>query len=174
MRNIILTVLVMVGFIAGCASVPKDDIKVATEADPKVNFGGYKTYAWLGSIGIVNDPQGHWEPPKFDADAEIVFLINETLRKRGMSEVNNNPDMLIAYFVGVDMDATKVKQNPETKITSLENVPKTALVVTLIDPQTEFVTWAAVATGEIKNLDSETAKKRLAYVVNTMFKGLPK
>jgi len=174
MKNIILSILVLVGFMAGCATVPKDDIKVETEADPKVNFSGYKTYAWLGSVGIVNDPEGHWEPPQFDADAEIVFLINEVLRKRGMSEVNEAPDVLIAYALGLDMAALKVKQNPDTKIETLENVPQTALIVTLIDPETEFVNWAAVATGEFKNADPETAKKRLQYVIDTMFKKLPK
>jgi len=174
MKNTILAVLVMIGFIAGCSTIPKDDIKVDSEADPKVNFSGYKTYAWLGGIGIVNDSQGTWEPPQFDADAEIVYLIDSALRKRGISEVTDNPDMFVAYAIGVDMDALKLKENPESKLTTLENVPQTGLVVVLIDPQTEYVTWIAVATGEIKNLDPETAKKRLAYAVNTMFKGLPK
>lgn len=174
MKNRILLIFVMVGFIAGCASFPKDDIQVETEADPKVNFSGYKTYAWLGSVGIVNDPEGHWEPPQFDADAEIVFLIDSALRKRGISEVSDNPDMLVAYVLGADMDALKVKQNPETKITSLENVPQTGLIVVLIDPETEFATWVGIATGEIKNLEPDVAKKRLEYAVNSMFKGLPK
>ncbi|WP_455203831.1 DUF4136 domain-containing protein [Kaarinaea lacus] len=174
MKKNILAVLVMVGFIAGCASFPKDDIQVETEADPKVNFSGYKTYAWLGSIGIVKDPEGLWEPPQFDADAEIVFLIDSALRKRGITEVSENPDMLVAYAIGVEMDALKLKHNPETKITSLENVPQTGLIVVLIDPETEFATWVGIATGEIKNLDADTAKKRLKYVVDSMFKGMPK
>lgn len=175
MKKFILSVFVLIAFvISGCASVPKDDIQVDAEADPKVNFSGYKTYAWLGSVGIVNDPEGSWEPPQFDADAEIVFLVNEALRKRGMSEANNNPDMLVGYALGLDMAGLKVKENPETKISTLENVPQTALVVTLIDPETEFVTWASVATADFKNLDPETAKQRLQYAVNKMFKDLPK
>jgi hypothetical protein len=174
MKKTILTVLVLTGFILGCATVPKDDITIETEADPKVNFSGYKTYAWLGAVGIVEDPEGRWEPPAFDADAEIVYLINDALRKRGMSEVNDGADLWVAYALGVDMEALKVKQNPETKIETLENVPQAGLAVLLIDPETTFVTWIGVATGELKNLDVETAKKRLGYVVNTMFKELPK
>lgn len=174
MKNSILSVLVLVGLMAGCANIPKDDIQIDAEADPKVNFSGYKTYAWLGSVGIVNDPQGQWEPPQFDADAEIVFLINEALRKRGMSEVNDKPDMLVAYALGLDMASLNLKHNPETNITTLENVPQTALIVTLIDPETEFVTWAGIATAEFKNADPETAKRRIQYVITTMFKKLPK
>ena len=174
MKTTIFTFVVLVTFLVGCASFPTDDIQVETAADPKVNFSGYKTYAWLGSVGIVNDPQGHWEPPQFDADAEIVFLINEALRKRGMSESNNNPNMLVVYGIGLDMAALELKQNPESKVTTLENVPQTGLIVALIDPETGFVTWAGVAAAEYKNLDPETQKKRLEYVVKTMFKGLPK
>ena len=174
MKNIILIIMVLAGLMTGCATVPTDDIKVVTEADSKINFSGYKTYAWLGSVGIVNDPQGHWEPPKFDADAQIVLLINDALRKRGMSEDNDKADMLVAYALGVDMAALKIKQDPESKLTSLENVPQAGFIVVLIDPQTGFATWAGIATAEIKNLDPENAKKRLEYVVNTMFKALPK
>ena len=159
MKKIILSILALTGLLAGCATVPKDDITIETESDSRVNFSGYKTYAWLGSIDVLNDPHGHWKPPAFDADAEIVFLVDNALRQRGMSEVNNNPDMLVAYAAGVDMEAFKVKQNPETKLTSLENVPQAALVVMLFDPQTEFVTWAGIATGEMRNLDPGTAKK---------------
>jgi hypothetical protein len=174
MKSIIFSVLALALFITGCASVPKDDIEIKAAADPKVNFSGYKTYAWLGSAGIVNDPEGLWEPPQFDADAEIQYLIDSALRKRGMTETGANPDMLVAYAVGVDMGALKLKQDPESKLSTLENVPQSGLIVTLIDPDTGFVIWAAVATGEVKNLAPDVQKKRLEYVVNTMFKDLPK
>lgn len=91
-----------------------------------------------------------------------------------MSEVSNNPDLLVAYALGVDMDALELKTDPETKLESLENVPQTGLVVMLIDADTGFVNWVSVATGEMKNLEPEIQKKRLEYVVDAMFKELPK
>ena len=129
---------------------------------------------WLAAVGILKDAEGHWEPLNFDADAEIEFRINEVLRKRGMSQNSSDPDMYVGYALGVDMDALDLKTDPETKLESLENVPKSGLVVMLMDADTGFVTWVSVATGEMKNLDEETQKKRLEYVVNTMFKDLPK
>ena len=159
---------------AGCTSVPVDDIKIESEADPKVKFSGYKTYAWLGAAGILNDPQGQWEPPKFDADAEIMFLIDQELRKRGMTEVNDSPDMLVAYALGVNMEALKVKQDPETEMHSLEQVPQGGLIVVLIDPETEFATWVSIATAELKGVEPDMAKQRLKYAVSKMFAGLPK
>jgi hypothetical protein len=174
MKKIVLLVCLMIFYLAGCSSVPVDDITVESEADPKVNFSGYKTYAWLGAAGILNDPQGQWEPPQFDADAEITFLIDQALRKRGMTEVNENPDMLVAYALGVDMQALKLKQDPETKMHSLEQVPQGGLIVVLIDPETEFATWISIATAEMKGVEPEMAKQRLKYAVNKMFAGLPK
>jgi hypothetical protein len=174
MKKIILAMMVMAWFVTGCSSFPKEDIKVESEVDPKANLAGYKSYAWLASVGILVDSEGHWEPPKFDADAEIEFRINEALRKRGINQVNSEPDLYAVYALGVDMDALKVKTDPETRLNSLENIPQTGLVVMLIDAETGFVTWVSIATGELKNLDPETAKKRLEYAVNEMFRDFPK
>jgi uncharacterized protein YceK len=55
--------IVVIMLVAGCATVPTQDIKVEAQADPKANFNGYKTYDWLGAAAIVNDPYGQWEPP---------------------------------------------------------------------------------------------------------------
>ena len=167
-------ILIFNAFIFGCASFPKDDIEIAAEADAKVNFAGYKTYAWLGSAEILNDPEGKWEPFNFDADAEIAFLINGEMRKRGMSESTTSPDMLVAYALGVDTAMMKFKDTADADVRVLENVPSGALVVVMLDPETEFVTWAAVATAEIQNQGPDIARKRLNYAIKEMFKKLPK
>lgn len=174
MKKIVMLVFLTMGYLAGCTSVPVDDITVESEADPKVNFSGYKTYAWLGAAGILNDPNGQWEPPKFDADAEITFLIDQEMRKRGMTEVTENPDMLVAYALGVDMAALKLKNDPATNMHALEEVPQGGLIIVLVDPETEFATWVSIATAELKGLEPEAAKYRLKYAVSQMFKGLPK
>ena len=111
---------------------------------------------------------------EIDADAEIEFLISRELRKLGKSETRVNPDMLVAYALGVDMAMMKFKEDPENKVSVLENVPEGALVVALMDSKTEIVTWAAVAVGEIQGNDQKIAKLRLNYVVTEMFKQLPK
>ena len=174
MKKIILAIMVVAWVVTGCSTFPKDDIQVESEANPKANISGYKTYTWLAAVALLEDAEGHWEPPKFDADAEIEFRINEALRKHGMTESSIEPDMYVAYALGVNMDALGLKMDPETKLESLENVPKTGLVVLLMDAETGFVSWVSVATGEMKNLDQETQKKRIEYTINTMFKDLPK
>ena len=161
--------------LASCASTPVKDIKFDAQADPKANFSGYKTYAWLGSAAIVNDALGQWEPPQFDADAEIKYLIDRELRKRGMSESANSPDLVVVFAAGVDMDAIGLKVDPKTKITMLANVPRGGLVLAFIDSASGFVIWTGLASGEVqKNPDMQTVKARLDYVVTQLFKRIPK
>ena len=161
--------------ITGCAASVTKDIKVDAEADPKVSFAGYKTYAWLGTAEIVNDPDGLWEPPQFDADAQLKFLIDRELGERGMSENTTNPDMIVAFATGIDMEALKLQENPESKMSVLENVPQAALLVILIDAETGFVIWVGQAEAELsENPSGDIVRKRLDYAVTEMFKLLPK
>lgn len=160
---------------SGCTTVPTTDIRFEAEADPKARFSGYKTYAWVGSAAILNDPHGQWEPLGFDADSEIRYLINRELRKRGMSENTVAPDLYIAFAAGIDMAALGLKQAPDTQIKILANVPQGGLVVVLVDSDSGFVIWAGVAAAEIQqNADNNTVKARLDYAVTKLLKRIPK
>ncbi len=172
-RNYLPVIIFILMLFVGCASVPTKDIQVGAQADPKANFSGYKTYALLGASTIVNDPYGQWEPPQFDADAEIMFLIDRELRKRGMSKNTAGPDLIVAFAAGVDMDALGLKVNPETKMDMLENVPRGGLVVAFVDSDSGFVIWLGAATAEIQESpDAQTVKARLDYAVTQLFKKL--
>lgn len=173
-NRFILLAIAMV-FLAGCAGVPVKDIQVSAEADAKANFKGYKTYTWLGSAAILHDTVGLWEPPNFDADTEVKFIIDRELRKRGMSETMTNPDLLVAFAMGVDMDALGLKKNPESDMHILANVPKGGLVIALIDEETGVLIWLGLAEAEVQDSPSnETVKARLDYAVTQMLKKIPK
>ena len=157
--------------ITACASTLTQDIKVDAEADPKANLAGYKTYAWLGSAAILYDPQGKWEPPAFDADSEIKFLIDRELRNRGIKEVAVNPDLIVGFAAGIDMEALELVENKESKLQVLENVPKGSLVVVLLDGTTGIPVWAGAARGNVQQeISSDDVRKRLDYAVTQMFK----
>ena len=174
-RNYALLFASVVMLFSGCASTPTKDIAVAAQADPKVNFSGYKTYAWLGAAAILHDIYGQWEPPEFDADAEIKYLIDRELRKRGMLENSSDPDLIVVFAAGIDMDALELKVDPETKINTLENVPRGGLVIALVDGESGFAIWAGVATADIQERpDTKMAKARLDYAVTQLFRKLPK
>ena len=174
-KNFFIVLAITTVLLSGCTSVPKKDIEFDTQADPKVSFTGYKTYAWLGAAAILNDPYGQWEPPAFDADAEIKFLIDRELRQRGMSENSVDPDMYVAFAAGIDMEALGLKTDPQTKMEKLSNVPQGGLLIALVDSGSGFVIWVGVATSEVQqNPDAKTVKARLDYAVTELLKGLPK
>jgi hypothetical protein len=173
MKKYLFTLATTLLLLAGCASSVTKDIMVETDVDPKANLSGYSSYAWLGAAAIVFDEKGQWEPPQFDADAEIKFLIDRELRKRGMTEDSVNPDLVIAYAAGIDMDSMEIKTDPENELEVLQNVPVGALTVIMVDAETGLAVWAGVATAEIQqNPTMETTKKRLDFAVSKMFSKL--
>ena len=175
LKNRILSLFTVLLLVTGCATSVTKDISVDSDADPKTNFSAYNSYAWLGSATILYDDTGKWEPPNFDADAEVKFLIDRELRKRGMVEDSINPDMIVIFAAGVDMDAMQYKVDPQSDIDLLENIPLGALSVVLVDADTEIVIWAGLATAEIQqDPSSEVVKQRLDYAVTQMLKELPR
>jgi uncharacterized protein YceK len=161
--------------LGGCASVPIKDISVDAHVNPKANFDGYKTYTWLGSAAIVNDPYGQWEPPAFDADAEIKYLIDRELRKRGMLQSSTDPDVIVAFAAGIDMDALELQIDPQSKMENLTNVPRGGLIIAFVDSQSGFVIWLGVATADIQEQpDTKTVKARLEFAVTQLLQMFPK
>ena len=174
MRTLFLVFTMSFLFLSGCTEFPTDDIAIDTAADKKVDFKGYKSYDWLAAAGILHDPEENWEPPGFNADAEIMFLVDRELRERKMTETSDNPDFLVAYVLGIDMAALKLKEDPETKIYDIEYIPKGALLLILIDPGSMRAIWIGKATAQPdKELDMDTRKKRLDHIITKMLKQLP-
>lgn len=176
MKKHLLAIATLLVFLAGCASTNvTKDIMVKTDVDPKANLSGYKSYAWLGAAAIVFDEQGQWEAPQFNVGAEIKFLVDRELRAHGMSEDSVNPDLVVAYSVGIDMDSMEIKTDPENDLEVLKNIPQGALTVILVDAQTGLAVWAGVASAELQEYPTiETSKKRLDFAVSEMFSKLPR
>jgi hypothetical protein len=174
MKKYLYTIATMMLLLSGCASSETKDIEVKTESDPNANLAGYKNYAWQGSAAIVFDDKGRWEPPQFDADAEIRLLIDRELRDHGMTENPVNPDLIVAYAAGIDMDSMEIKVDPESGLERLTNLPVGALSVILVDAVSGQAIWIGVASANIQESPTpETTRKRLDFAVTQMFARLP-
>lgn len=159
---------------AGCSSVPTKDIKIHTEAAPTADFSRYRSYAWLGAATLLADAGGKWEAPDFDADAEIKYLIDRELRARGMTENSREPDLMVAFALGVNMDALEIRTDPETDLEVLTNVPQGGVLIALMDTRTGFTIWAGKAMAKLRaEKDAEVARARLDYAVTKMLSELP-
>jgi hypothetical protein len=160
--------------LAGCASVTSD-IRVETRSDPKVDLNNYHTYGWLGSGEIVNDPRGNWEPPEFDADAEIRRMLGRELRRRGMREVASDAQLVVAFSAGINTEVFRIVENPDNKLYELANAPRAALVVVLIDPRTRYPVWVGTAVGDVKaDHTPAEVRKRIDYAVTNMLRQAPR
>jgi hypothetical protein len=173
-RGYVLSIL-SVMFLAGCATVPTKDITVDTRTDPKAYFSSYKSYSWLDTAAILNDPYGQWEPPNFDADAEVKYLIDRELRKRGITQNSIDPDIIVTFAAGIKLTTLALKVDPKTNINSLVYTPRGGLLISLVDSKSGFVIWKGVATADIqKQPDAKTVKARLDYAVTQLLRELPK
>jgi hypothetical protein len=156
---------------SGCATAGQG-IEIASVVDAKANLAGYKTYDWLASAEVLRDPYGDWVPRGFDVDKEIRWLIDKQLRKKNMVYAVNAPDAYVAYIIGVNMD-TQAEQIQAMfgKKADLSNLTAGALLILLIDSETENVIWAGAAVAQAKtNPTDEQVRARLAAAVDKIFK----
>jgi PBP1b-binding outer membrane lipoprotein LpoB len=164
----------MLLLLSGCASVTSD-IRVGAEPAPGATIANnYKTYDWLGSFSLLNDPNNTWQPPDVNIAGDIKFLIDRELRKKGIQRAIDTPDLTVTFLVGVDMENQILKLDPDTKIELKKKIPKAALVVALMEVDSGDIVWLGVADAEIqKGVTAEVMRQRLDYAVREMFKLLP-
>jgi hypothetical protein len=169
--------IVVVWLLTGCKSaVPNElkDIRVAAESYPKAKVSEYKTYAWGAAMAVVRDPEREWSPSTLDIGQEIKFLVNRELDRNGLVRVVDDPDVLLAYAVGVDMANLDYVKAPEGSEEQMKSVPKGGVLVIMVDPASGRAVWAGGATGDIQDEPTaELTKKRLDYAITEMFKDFP-
>lgn len=168
--SFLISFFVVVTFISSCATLTSD-IQVETHADPGINYSKYKTYAWAGSAQIVFDPVGQWEQPTLDTDEEVRFVVNRELRGHGLIQVENNPDLLVAFAAGVDTNTLELKENPDSNSKVPSNAPKAALVIALIDARSSYLVWLGHATGDVQQQQTiDNIRARIDYAVSQIVK----
>jgi hypothetical protein len=159
----------------GCASTQTSDIRVHSAADKKANIKAYKSYAWYESDQLIHDRTGVWVPKDVDTQAEVEFLVNDTLRKRGLTEVQAEPDLLVSVLIVADIrDVEEIKNKRGEGVTTFDPVGQGALLIELIDSETGKTVWLGGAEGDVReSRTAEESKERLAYAVDKLFDELP-
>ncbi|WP_428357791.1 DUF4136 domain-containing protein [Methyloprofundus sp.] len=133
----------------------------------------YQSYAWLETVTTLNDPSGQWQPSGLDIAGEIKFFIDRELSDHGLYLSSSNPELAVSFQLGANMQALKLKNDPDSKLAVLTNVPDAALMVVLIDTATNNIIWISKAEAEIQQHDSkEIVLKRIDYTITEMFKAL--
>lgn len=163
-----LVALTLVGF-TGCVST--SDISVNNAQSDKVDLKGYKTYQFIQGSGIADDAATKKIIKDDGAAGEIEALINEQLMKKGKVPVSKDPDFLVAYLGGADMEEVKRKLDKNGKEV-IEKRAEAALMLMLVDGDTGSILWISTAEGEVRDLPHADKKKRLEYAVKKMLDGV--
>ena len=169
---LLLTMLFLL--ISGCATTSvTGDITVDVNHLQGTDFTAYKTFGWIGSSLIINDPEGKWQLPKFPMASDIKEAIEIELLKRGIAKVTKEePDMYVFYGIGAE---TAPKGNTTEEIQHkkelMKNIPKGTLGVALIDAGNGKPVWNGIASGKLMEKPSkEIFTERLNYVIKEMLK----
>lgn len=175
MKNLLLSVLVTALF-TGCASLDSDfdDIEFISEVHPRFDLDGYGSYDWAGNASLVYDPSAAWEPPDFDMDEEIKFLIDTELRDQGLIQTSNNPDLVASFALIIQMEELPFNQDPNDEMPDIADIPQGALAITLTDTSLGMEVWVGIAVADTSEAPAtDRAIKRLEYVVTELLNTIP-
>jgi hypothetical protein len=116
--------------------------------DRHANFYGYRTYAWAGGTNLADDLN----------HARILAAVDRQLAAKGLARVDStrNPDVLVAYGVGLTQDLTINGYENRWAVLSggpswarVERVPVGTLAVGIFDAKTRSMVWRAAATKDL-------------------------
>jgi Domain of unknown function (DUF4136) len=153
--------------------------KVDVGYDKRVDFSQFKTYAWAENLPKTNRPL---------MALVITGAVDEELGKRGLTKVASNPDLVVTFHGGVDVQGSFAADDPTYSSTGGLPAPdvsvwsgsssaaspavhKGTLIVDLINQ--EHLVWRGTAEA---NLDNEKKSKTVDQVnkaVEDMFKKYP-
>ena len=173
MSNVLKTSLLafmLIGF-NGC-STSTSDIAVTSAKSEKANLEGYKKYTIIKKSGVNDELKLHNALKGGNIDAKLQAIVRAELNKRGKTEVpTNESDFFVAYMLGADTTAMKIKLNDQAKA-SLKDVPSAAMVLMLVSSTTGELIGLSTAAGEFKNLPEKEVNERLEYTVKKMLSEL--
>src|SRR4051794_24644068 len=77
--------------------------KVSVGYDKRVDFSQFKTYAWVTNLPKTTRPLMSFV---------IIGAVEAELGGRGLTKVDHNPDILVAFHGGTDLQHSSVAEDP--------------------------------------------------------------
>jgi hypothetical protein len=150
--------------------------KIKSGYDKSADFSSFKTYAWT---------QAQPSPIQPLVATIIVANIDRELSARGLRKVEKDPDLLVAYYAGANVQSAFAQTDPgylstggipppnatmwtgSLPATALPQVVKGTLVIDLADARKQQLVWRASAEAK---MDYEKRSK----IYDTVNKVIPK
>jgi hypothetical protein len=165
-----LTVLALLVCLTACA--PKG-VDVRTKFGPDNDFSKYKTWNWV--------PMDQWRTGDARIDDPTVKdtierAIRDEMYDAGFERVEENPDMIINYTVGISREMDDDAFNDKTdQWAPKNNFEKGALTILIFETETGGALFGGVAEAEVDNSATRASKeKRLRGAVSEIFNAMKK
>jgi len=176
MKKLSLVLLIVLTAISASAQ------KVKVGSDPAANLAKYKTYAWDKPL-----PPGN---PL--VQQTIIDAVDQAMAAKGLTKVESQPDITVAYFAAVDTDiqiaypgwgnamgtalSTGIAVNSQSW-----PVSKGTLVIDIADTGTKSTVWRGSATHTLEHSptgnpakNAKSVEKPIRKSVDKMFKQFPR
>lgn len=139
------------------------------EYDGSVDFSVYRTYAWKEGT----------QARRAEAQKLIIDAVERDLLRKGLTRVEQDPDVYVATHALVDRHTPKELADPTywdfvTGVTNIDafDVRGGTLVVDVIDAGTMERVWRGVASEPVKGKPGQAFKK-IDSVVQSILKHFP-
>jgi hypothetical protein len=163
---------------AGCSS-----ISVNYDYDPGADFTTYKTFAWITQPTNISGNAQQAQAQSSLVGKRIMHSVTGVLAEKGLTEDDNDPQLLLAYHTGVQ-DKVQVTDwgygyGPYDGWyggggVDVYNYQEGTLILDLVDAQSKQLVWRGTAQGVLEsNPDPETMQRKIDNVVGRMLQNYP-
>ncbi len=158
---------------------PRTRVAVRSAQKPDAELKDLQTYALVGGISVVRDPEGKVQEAPFDVKSELQFLVERELRRVGMKPVEENPDVYVAYMLAIDaLEAESIEEKLKAAPGHLDDegrVGAGAILVEFAEGASKESIWVGLAEGDTRSDRSEAElRETLDKAVTQIFDELPR
>ena len=155
--------IILVMTLVGCAP----SARITYDYDEAIDFTAYETFDWMAPPGDIEDPLGAFPTVAF----RIKNSIQDELREKGYSKVNEDPDFYVVYHASIKRQITRTyidtwgyyypryhRYPPHRRYPPglwgsiyVEAYEEGTLVIDIIDAATNELAWRGAARGAVGN-----------------------
>jgi hypothetical protein len=142
---------------AGCAPM----LEVNQDFDYEADFAAFKTYDLMPKedVEVSTDAAMKFADRRQVLEDELRKAIKANMEAKGFQRVNEDPDLLVAYYVGVRneifMSNYGMTYADITGNVMVQSVQDGSMRIDFVDPKTERLVWRGMAYGAVNRDPTE-------------------
>lgn len=153
----LITVVCLSVLAAACSPM----FDVSYTSDPEANFKAYVTYDLMDNEAFDLTPSAAAEfaGRRKVMEEELVKALHTYMQAEGFKLDENNPDILVAYYVGVRGEIFVAQfgfdYNDVSSPAAVETVQDGSMRIDLVDTETKKVAWSGSGHGAVNRDPTE-------------------